>query len=155
MTPVGLKQLISDEGVRLTVYDDATGLPIVPGTRVIGHPTIGIGRALDVRGITAAETAYLLNNDMLDFTKSLLATYPWFARLTPTRQDVLTNMAFNLGPTGFAGFRKMLAALVAGDYFKAAEEILDSKAARQLPARYERLANAMALNSYVDPLTPR
>ena len=57
-------ELTRDEGQLLTVYDDATGAAIKPGTSVKGHPTIGIGRALDVHGISAAEAAYLLGNDI-------------------------------------------------------------------------------------------
>lgn len=34
-------QIKADEGLRLAVYDDATGKPIVAGSRVIGNPTIG------------------------------------------------------------------------------------------------------------------
>ena len=41
-------RLTDEEALRFVVYDDATGRPIVPGTHVIGHPSIGIGRALDV-----------------------------------------------------------------------------------------------------------
>jgi hypothetical protein len=34
-------QIMADEGLRLTVYDDATGKPIVASSRVVGNPTIG------------------------------------------------------------------------------------------------------------------
>ena len=40
-------ELVGDEAMRLFVYDDATGLPIEPGSTCKGHPTIGVGRGLD------------------------------------------------------------------------------------------------------------
>ena len=47
---------IDDEGVRLRVYDDATGEPLHPGMTLKGHPSIGYGRALDVNGISLKES---------------------------------------------------------------------------------------------------
>lgn len=41
MTDVLTTQIMADEGRRLQVYDDATGQPIVAGSRVVGNPTIG------------------------------------------------------------------------------------------------------------------
>lgn len=64
-----IPMLRAEEGLRLTVYDDATGKPIKPGTLVKGHPTIGIGRALDVNGITEAEAEYLKANDVAKITE--------------------------------------------------------------------------------------
>lgn len=85
-------ELIRDEGVRLNAYDDASRLPIRPGSIVRGHPTIGIGRALDVRGVTPDEAQYLLSNDIDAFTLGLQQRYPWFNNLDDTRQRVLVNM---------------------------------------------------------------
>ena len=45
-----LDELGADEGIRMLVYDDATGRPIGPGTLVRGHPTIGIGTDSDLKG---------------------------------------------------------------------------------------------------------
>lgn len=41
MTNTLTTQIMAHEGLRLTVYDDATGKPIVAGSRVVGNPTIG------------------------------------------------------------------------------------------------------------------
>ena len=53
-----LIDLISDhEGVKLKVYDDATGQELKAGDVLVGHPTIGIGRnvAKDGLGISQEE----------------------------------------------------------------------------------------------------
>ena len=85
------------EGLRLTVYDDATGEPIGPGATLIGHPTIGVGRALDVRGISAAEADALLVRDLDEAARELTEALPWIARLDPVRRAVLIDMRHSAG----------------------------------------------------------
>ena len=62
--------------------------------------------------------------------------------LSPLRQEVLINLAFNLGLPRLKAFRKMNAAICAEDWAAAAAQMLDSKAARQTGGRYQRLAQA-------------
>lgn len=57
--------LMGEEGKRNFVYDDATGHAIGPGTHCVGHPTIGVGRALDVHGISMSEGQLLNAHDAL------------------------------------------------------------------------------------------
>ena len=59
------------------------------------------------------------------------------------RLGVLIEMCYNLGLSGLAGFKKMLAAVEAGDYKKAAKEMLDSKWAFQVKGRAVELAKIM------------
>jgi lysozyme len=127
-----VSELMADEGLRLTVYDDATGRPIGPGCTLSGHPTVGWGRALDVHGISAAEAALLLINDLAPIEARLAHTYPWFSRLDPVRQGVLCNLAYNLGLRGLGTFHFMLADLAAGDYAGAADELVNSRWIRQV-----------------------
>lgn len=136
-------ELIRDEGVRLNVYDDATGLPIRPGSTVKGHPTIGIGRALDVRGLTPDEAQYLLSNDIDAFTLGLQQAYTWFNNLDDSRQRVLVNMAFNLGLAGLAKFPEMLEYLADGRYGLAASAMEDSLWYREVGQRAVRLVAMM------------
>jgi lysozyme len=49
-------------------------------------------------------------------------------------------MCFNLGIARLRGFKKMLAAMQAGDVETAAKEMLDSTWAKQVGARAHRLA---------------
>ena len=56
------------------------------------------------------------------------------------RQRALANMAFNLGMPTLQRFSRMLRALEAGEYEAAAREALDSRWARQVGARAERIA---------------
>ena len=70
-----------------------------------------------------------------------------WASLTDIRREILTNLSYNLGLNKFKKFRKMNAAVKAGDWAKAAAEMLDSQAARsQTGERYHRLAPAFEHN---------
>ena len=131
------------EGRRLRCYDDATGAELRPGDTLRGHPTIGIGRALDRRGIDDEEADWLFARDILEARRAVVAAIPWSAGLDVVRRAVLVDMSFNLGIRGLVGFRRMLAALELRDYETAAAEMLFSKWATQVGPRARRLATMM------------
>jgi lysozyme len=133
-------ELTGDEDLRLVVYDDANGMPLKPGMILRGHPTIGVGRALDVRGITKDEARYLLANDIAEITLQLSQRLSWFSALSMPRQAALANMAFNLGVGGLLEFHNALLAMSTGDFAKASDELLNSKWASQVGARARRIA---------------
>jgi len=58
------------------------------------------------------------------------------------------DIAYNVGWRGLLKFIKMIEALKAHDYYRAANEILDSLAGRELPVRYKRNAYAMRYNKF-------
>lgn len=108
-----------------------------------GYWTIGYGRLIDKRlggGITETEAEFLLKNDLLDTRADLDRALPWWQGLPPPWQRGLVNMAFNLGLPRLRGFKKMLAALKAGDGERAAAEALDSKWAGQVGGRARCIA---------------
>jgi len=128
----GLARLQADEGLRTFAYKD-----------IKGHLTIGYGRNLDARGIRASEALLMLQNDVAELLNEFPITLPWFSTIDSVRQSVLLNMAYNLGMTGLMGFKNMLNCLQAQDFAGAAQDLLDSDAAKLLPARYARLAHVM------------
>lgn len=139
------EDLLADEDIRLHVYDDATGEPLHPGMTLKGHPTIGIGRALDTNGISREEAQMLLRDDMIRCTDDLLRALPWIDDLNPVRQRVLANMAFNLGTAGLLQFHAALTLCQKGDYTGAANEMLKSQWAKQVGDRAIRLSNRMRM----------
>jgi lysozyme len=127
-----LADLIRDEGLKLMPYTDTKG-----------KTTIGVGRNLSDNGISREEAMTMALNDIAEAVLELDRAIPWWRTLSPMRQFALANMQFNLGWPRLAGFRKMLAALKAGDFTKAASECLDSDAARDAPNRYHRIAKML------------
>ena len=124
-----MADLQRDEGLRLKPYRDS-----------VGKLTIGFGRNLDDVGITEREAEILLDNDMAKTFADLDRALPWWRDLPPFQQRGLANMAFNLGLPRLLTFKKMLAALEAGDGERAAIEALDSIWAGQVKGRADRIA---------------
>ncbi len=132
--------LIRHEGLRLTPYRCTAG-----------KLTIGIGRNLDDAGISEAEARLMLRNDIVSAEAELRRAFRWFDRLSPLRQQVLVNMAFNLGLPRLQHFRRMLTAIEQGHYSRAAAEMLDSRWARQVKGRATELARWMRTGNQDDP----
>ena len=128
-----LEQLIADlkrdENLRLKPYRCSEG-----------KLTIGIGRNIEDLGITEGEALYLLQNDIGRCMAELDRNIPWWKNLSDPRKNALLNMSFNMGWPRLSGFKNMLAALEAGDYETAAAEALDSRWARQVGDRAQRVA---------------
>jgi lysozyme len=127
-----IEELRRDEGVRNTVYLDSLGIE-----------TIGVGRNLVDRGLSDDEIDHLLANDIKDFTKEAQELVSCFDMLTDARQRVLVNMCFNLGKSRLSKFKNMLAAIEKSDYATAADEMMNSRWARQVGNRAERLRKMM------------
>jgi lysozyme len=127
----------------------------------LGALTIGYGRNLEANPLTGAEWRALWDNGDIAVSLSeegaqkllkagigavelqCATTFKWWGRLDRPRQEVLTNMAFNMGLPRLLGFRNMLAAIAAGDFAIAAEELLDSRYAKQTGQRAQRLAEQL------------
>ena len=127
-----LDQLKIDEGFESKPYQDSLGVW-----------TVGYGRNLDDVGISESEAAQMLRHDMQVAIDECAAAMVFWPDLNDTRQEVLANMMFNMGRGRFLGFKKMLAALAVAEYDTAADEMLDSRWARQVKSRAKRLAAQM------------
>jgi len=122
--------LMRDEGLQLKPYKDT-----------VNKLTIGYGRNLDDNGISEAEAAAMLDNDMLGVLDDLDRELPWWRDLREPAARGLANMAFNLGLPRLLGFVKMLDALASEEFHLAAGEALDSRWAGQVGNRATRIAD--------------
>jgi len=126
--------LVVDEGLRLKPYRD-----------IVGKLTIGVGRNLDDVGISEDEALYLLENDIqrtIQDATNIFGTSIWLS-LDEVRQAVILDMLFNLGKPRFLTFKKFIKAVKEKDFEKASKEMLDSRWARQVKKRAQRLAYMM------------
>lgn len=125
-------QLIQHEGKKSKIYKDSLGIE-----------TIGVGRNLRDKGLSEDEILYLLKNDINECLTDLRDFLPYFDDLDDTRQRVLLDMRFNLGPTRFRGFKNMLKAVKDSRFTDAAKAMLDSKWSKQVKSRAKRLARML------------
>lgn len=141
------QQLKLDEGRRARIYDDA-GVPV----QAKGKLTVGYGRNVSDRDFSEDELDLMLEND-LNRTFALLDKYlPWWRLLSDIRQEVLANLAYNLGvgpseedPTGkLLTFKNTLAAMKEGRTADVLNGLQTSLWAKQVGKRATRLITSWA-----------
>jgi lysozyme len=146
-----IEQLKRHEGLRLYVYDDATGREIRKGSRVQGHPTIGVGRLLtSARGLSTIEIEMLLENDIEVVVDELNRNVPWWNELNEARQAVMVNLCFNLGWPRLSLFENMLDAAEKGNWDRASDELMDSKWFSQVGLRGLELVEQLRTGAWQD-----
>ena len=129
-------QLLSHEGLNLKPYKDTKGLI-----------TIGVGRCLQIKGISHDEAMIFLKNDIDEAAESVEKILPWSADLSEDHFLVLVNMCFQMGVSGLLGFRKFLGYLQKKRFDKAGEEMLNSKWAKEdSPSRAFELFSIITFN---------
>lgn len=134
------EQLKRQEGYRFSAYADTNG-----------YQTIGYGHMIDENrggGVSVRVAELLLDDDIYEARKQLDRVFPWANGLKQQRYDVLVNMAFQMGISGLGTFRRMLAHLQAGHFDKAADEMLDSKWAKNHLTRAGELSEQMRFGRY-------
>ena len=110
----------------------------------VGKVTIGYGRNLEDRGISKSEAEYMLINDIHNAEDKLEEHLGYVLKnLNDARKEVLIEMVFNMGIYSVLKFKKMIKALTLGNYEKAADEMLDSKWAKQVKKRAIELSKIM------------
>jgi len=137
MIEMAIKILKLDEGWRPKAYYCTEG-----------YPTIGYGFKCGNKGDKLPTEAMSIDNgdrrlltlcQILDGRmSSLVPIKNIYSAQSDTRKAVLISMAYQLGISGIYDFKKMWKALGESDYKKAANEALDSLAARQAPKRWAR-----------------
>lgn len=115
------------------------GLKLKPYTDTVGKLTIGVGHNLTDKGLSQAQVMGILTDDVNETIAFLSKNVPVFMKLDDVRQRALADMAFNLMGK-LLDFKRMIAALEAKDWNKAADELLNSDFARQTGQRAKDLA---------------
>jgi len=144
-TPFLVDDIENEEGRFLHAYPDPLthAAPWTVGAGFTG-PDIGPNTTM-----TDAQVDAELDHRVEMICGELDAKIPWWRDLSDVRQDVVVQMAYQLGVAGLMTFTQTLACLRSGDWSGAAAHMLDSRAACQTPARWKRQARQMLLNERV------
>ena len=116
------------------------GLKLFPYVCTAGKLTIGIGRNLESRGISYKEADFMLNNDIQEALTELEGIFPDFDTYSENQQIALVDMVFNLGVTGFLGFKGMIKEIQVRNWEGASKEALDSLGAKQVGVRANEIS---------------
>ncbi len=126
------ERLQADEDFRAHAYQDTEGVW-----------TIGYGLNLQEWTISQELAERFLFDGIRTAEVDARLLFPTFDELTDARQEVLVNMAYNLGRSRLGKFVNTRRAIAEADWQWAAEEMLDSKWAKQVKGRALRLAEIM------------
>jgi lysozyme len=138
------QELELDEGRRLKAYKDSEG-----------YWTIGIGHLLGNNPeyadsiITDEQCDELFVEDFETAVKEAQEAFDGFAGLDGPRKGALVNLAFELG-TKLSTFHGFLNLLDTDSYEDAADDLLKTRYAKQVPARAGRIAYRIRTGQYAN-----
>ena len=134
------EQLKIDEGVKYEIYKDH-----------LGYPTFGIGHLItendpehgepDGKEISEDRVNEVFATDVAKFVSESKILFPDLDDLPDVAQQVIVNMAFNMGRPRLSKFKNFIAGVNDRDWTRAAEEMMDSRWATQVGDRAIRLRN--------------
>jgi len=119
------------------------GCPLVPNLDSTGHLTVGWGHRTDRdEPVTQQEADAMLEEDVMKAYDAAMRLDFWpVVAGCDVRKRAIVEMEFNLGDAGVRGFVKMAAAIELKDWRGAADQVRNSLAHVQLPARYDRITD--------------
>ena len=127
-----------DEGVKYEIYNDH-----------LGYATFGIGH-LVVEGdeehgkpigtpVSEERVNSVFDSDVATYVTEAKKVFPNLDNLPEEAQEVIVNMCFNMGAPRLSKFKKFIGGVNAGDWNTAAVEMMDSRWAKQVGVRADRL----------------
>ena len=127
-----IEQIKKHEGFRSKVYKCTQG-----------YDTIGYGFAVKDLVLDKDIAEQILTRKVYDLVCKIQDKFRWFDKLPQEAADVVVNMCFQLGVTGFSKFKKTIVLLKSHKFKAASVEMLDSKWALQTPNRAEELSHIL------------
>lgn len=129
-----------DEGFSSQVYPDTQGIPTIGygSTKLFGTPV-----TWKQVPITVKQATIQLRADIYGAIVDAHDLFPRIEEMNAVRQEVLVNMAYNLGRDRLSKFHKLRYAANKLDYPGMAREMLDSAWYSQVGERSRRLVKAM------------
>ena len=124
-----IDRLKVSEGFRESVYKDTLGID-----------TIGYGFAIKDLVLSEEISEIILKEKVEALIGRIENKFDWFVEMPPEVQSVIVECCYQLGLYGFSKFKKTLAHLKEKEFKQAADEMLDSRWAKQTPNRANMLA---------------
>ena len=133
MIPKELQEIVDDikrhEGFSPTVYECSEG-----------YDTIGYGFAIKDLYLSKEICGIILAEKLVQLEMSIDKKFDWFEDSPSIVKEVVINMCYQLGLSGFSRFKKTIYYLETEQYEEASLEMLDSLWAKQTPNRAHELS---------------
>lgn len=134
--------LAIDEGIVHYIYEDH-----------LGNRTVGVGHLITDSDpesqlptgtfVSRERIVELFAQDCVRTHTGVFSLFPELYQHPDDVQNILTEMVFQMGVSGVGKFKNMRKAVENKDYTRAADEMLDSRWAKQTPNRAKRLSDRM------------
>ena len=118
------------EGYVKSVYKDSVGID-----------TIGYGFAIKDLELDQDICDMILDRKLKNLKDIIRSKFSWYRYMPPEIQDIVVEMCYQLGVTGFSNFRKTITFLQNKQFNDASVEMLDSRWADQTPVRAKKLSD--------------
>ena len=128
-----IKKIKEHEGYRASVYQCTEG-----------YDTIGYGFAIKDLELSEEICDIILAEKLDKLQFDISSKFQWFDESPELVKDVVTNMCYQLGLSGFSKFKKTIYYLETEQYEEASIECLDSLWAKQTPNRAKELSEQLA-----------
>ena len=128
-----IESIKKHEGYVASVYKDSLGID-----------TIGYGFAIKDLQLDEDICDMILERKLKDLNDSIKIKFDWYKYMPQEIKDIVTEMCYQLGVTGFSKFKKTIAYLQNEEWKNASIEMLDSRWAKQTPGRAKELSSRMA-----------
>ena len=128
-----LKQIKDHEGFKSTVYQCTEG-----------YDTIGYGFAIKDLKLSEEVCNIILAEKLAKLQFDINNKFEWFEDSPEIVRNVVTNMCYQLGLTGFSKFKQTIYYLETEQYEEASIEMLDSLWAKQTPNRAKELSEQIS-----------
>jgi len=126
-----IESMKKHEGYVPTVYDDSVGVA-----------TIGYGFAIKDLSLSETVCNVILQEKLLKLVVDVNARFSsWFPKMPAEVQETVIELCYQIGVAGFSKFRKSIQHLSAEKWEAAANEMLDSKWAKQTPRRAKEMTD--------------
>ena len=127
-----LKSIKYHEGFRSKVYKCTEG-----------YDTIGYGFAIKDLEMDEDIAELILLRKLEKLQHRIASVFGWWYNSPKTVKNVVTNMCYQLGVSGFSRFKKTIYLLETEQYEDASIEMLDSLWAKQTPNRAKELSEQL------------
>ena len=112
-----------------------------------GYDTIGFGFKVSDLELDVDMAEEILVRKLEKLIRRVKNRFSWVNEAPYEIQDVVYEMCYQMGVSGFSKFKKTIQYLADKNYDKASKEMLDSRWARQTPNRAIRLSNIVKAQS--------
>ena len=115
-----VEQIKVEEGFRSTPYICTNG-----------YLTVGYGKRVDYISVDEKTAENWLFEDSEKLDKRIEESFNWYANSPDPVKEVVLDMCYQMGISGFSKFKKTIYYLETEQYLDASEEMMDSKWARK------------------------